>query len=99
MLSMVIVVVLRIGSFGVTRRNGQVSLSEFSALGKRPLNHWEYAGERSHCSVEEYKILRRSLGEESRRSCRVTITLKGPAIESKTAAGKMEYAWRYRHGC
>ena len=70
---MVIVVVLRIGSFGVTRRNGQVSLSEFRALGKRPLNHWEYAGERSHCSVEEYKILRRSLGKESRRSGRVTI--------------------------
>ena len=58
---MVTDVVLRIGSFGVTRRNGQVSLSEFGALGKRPLSHKEYAGERSHCCAEEYKVLRRSL--------------------------------------
>ena len=36
---------------------------------------------------------------EPRRNGRVTITLKGPVIESKTAAGKMEYAWRYRQGC
>ena len=96
---MVIVVVLRIGSFGITRRNGQVSLAAFGVRKKLPINQWEYAGKRSHWSVEEYKILRRSLGKESRRSCRVTITFKGPAIESKMAAGKMEYAWRYRHGC
>ena len=90
MLSIVIVVMLRIGSFGVTRGNGQASLSEFGALGKRPLSHKEYAGERSHCCTEESRVLRRSLGRLD--GTIVTIVLKGPCdLRGKTAAGMMEY--------
>ena len=36
---------------------------------------------------------------EPRRNGRVTQRSRALVIESKTAAGKMEYAWRYRQGC
>ena len=91
MLSIVIVVLLRIGSFdGVESAMIWSVSTAFGVRGQLPLSHKEYAGERSHCCTEESRVLRRSLGRLD--GTIVTIVLKGPCdLRGKTAAGMMEY--------
>ena len=62
MLSIVILLLLRIGSFdGVESAKISYVSTAFGVRGQLPLSHKEYAGERSHCCAEECRLLRRSL--------------------------------------